>query len=81
LAVFDFSYACRVAGFLKIANRFLTVLWDASDKTLLFALPHVLSAARVSADRLLLLMIGIDNYLQTRHNTRSWLDPMPRFSK
>jgi hypothetical protein len=32
LAVFGFSYACRVAGFLKIANRFLTVLWDASDK-------------------------------------------------
>jgi hypothetical protein len=31
LAVFGFSYACRVAGFLKIANRFLTVLWDASD--------------------------------------------------
>jgi hypothetical protein len=31
LAVFGFSYACRVAGFLKIANRFLTVLWDASE--------------------------------------------------
>jgi hypothetical protein len=44
-----------------------------------------LSAARVSADRLLLLMIGVrigvDNYLPTRHNIRSWLDPMPRFSK
>jgi hypothetical protein len=32
LAVFGFSYACRVAGFLKIANRFLTVLWDASER-------------------------------------------------
>jgi hypothetical protein len=47
LAVFGFSYACRVAGFLKIANRFLTVLWDASDNLSLVTtscIPHAATA-------------------------------------
>ena len=36
---------------------------------------------RDQARRSVLLMIGVDNHLQTRQNTRSWLDPMPRRSK
>jgi hypothetical protein len=41
LEVFGFSFACRVAGFLKISNRFFKFLWEGTEVFLLLGEPDV----------------------------------------